>query len=64
MALGRLGPRFSALYYAARAAEARAVAEALTRPEAKRTLLQVAESYEKLAQTAEIFAKAQPNSFG
>jgi len=60
----RVGPRFSALYYAARAEEARAIAAALTRPAAKRAMLQVAQSYEQLAQAAEIFAKSQPNGFG
>jgi hypothetical protein len=40
-------------YWRSRGEEARAVAEHLTTPEAKRIMLSVAESYDKLAEGAE-----------
>jgi len=40
-----------------RAAEARAIAGGMTDPDAKRTMLEVAQSYERLAERAELRAK-------
>jgi hypothetical protein len=44
------------------AAEARATADKMTDPEAKRTLLNIAEGYERLARRAELRKKNQKNS--
>jgi hypothetical protein len=40
-----------------RAAEARAIASGMTDPDAKRTMLEVAQSYERLAERAGLRAK-------
>ena len=42
-----------------RAAEARAIANGMTDPEAKRTMLGVAQSYELLAERAQLRAKGR-----
>jgi hypothetical protein len=44
------------------AAEARATADAMTEPEAKRTLFSIAEGYERLARRAEARKKDQEKS--
>jgi hypothetical protein len=45
-----------------RAAEARATADEMSDPEAKRTLLNIAEAYERLARRAEARKKDQEDS--
>lgn len=52
--------RFDPKYWRERAEEARAQAEEMHDPKAKRTLLGIAESYEKLAEQAEAFQYKLP----
>lgn len=46
-------PRASALYWQARAEEARTRADRMRDPESKRTMLEIAESFERMARLAE-----------
>lgn len=51
-----MGQRYTAKYWRQRAQEARAVALHLRRPERRRIMLDIAEGYERIANTAECFS--------